>query len=94
MAEAPREQRTVVEDASVGQEQRHQLGVLLQLHGVLALVGEQGAHVDGEVHLVGQAREQRQHQFVVVARRREVRRQPIALAEIVWGGGDNSFSAG
>lgn len=81
----PREPRTVVEDASVGQQQGDELGVLLQLHGVLALVGEQCANVDGEVHLVGQAREQRQHQLVVVARRREVRRQPVALAEIVCG---------
>lgn len=74
---------TVVEDASVGQQQRHQLGVLVQLHGVLALVGKQSANVDGEVHFVGEAREERQHQFVVVAWRREVRRQPVALAKIV-----------
>lgn len=78
---------TVVEDASVGQQQRHQFGVLVQLHGVLALVGKQSANVDGEVHFVGEAREEGQHQFVVVAWRREVRRQPVALAKIVWGRG-------
>lgn len=67
----------------MGQQQRHQFGVLVQLHGVLALVGKQSANVDGEVHFVGEAREEGQHQFVVVAWRREVRRQPVALAKIV-----------
>lgn len=85
---------TVVEDASVGQQQRHQFGVLVQLHGVLALVGKQSANVDGEVHFVGEAREEGQHQFVVVAWRREVRRQPVTLAKIVCGGkGQRQFQA-
>lgn len=44
---------TVVEDTGVGQQQRDQLGVLVQLHGVLALVGEQCANVNGKVHFVG-----------------------------------------
>ena len=45
--------RTVVEDAGVGQQQRDQFGVLVQLHGVLALIGKQSANVDSEVHFIG-----------------------------------------
>lgn len=75
---------TVVKHTSVGQQQRDQFGVLVQLHGVLALVGKQSANVNGEIHFVGEAREERQHQFVVVIWWNKVRRQSIALAEIVW----------
>lgn len=75
--------RTVIEDSGVCQQQRDEFGLLLQLHGVLALVGHQHAHVDGEVHLVRKPRQQGQHQFVVVTRRDKIRRQPVALAEIV-----------
>lgn len=45
--------RTVIKDASVGQQQRDQLGVLVQLHGMLALVGKQSANVDSKVHFIG-----------------------------------------
>lgn len=46
-------ERTVIEDASVGQQQRDQFGVFVQLHGVLALVGKQCANVNSKVHFVG-----------------------------------------
>lgn len=44
---------TVVKHTSVGQQQRDQFGVLVQLHGVLALVGKQSANVNSEIHFVG-----------------------------------------
>lgn len=67
----------------MGQQQCDEFGLLLQLHGVLALVGHQRTHVDGKVHLIRKARQQGQHQFVVVTWRDKIRRQPVALAEIV-----------
>lgn len=69
----------------MGQQQRDQFGVLVQLHGVLALVGKQSANVNSEIHFVGEARQERQHQFVVVVWGNKIRRQSIALAEIVCG---------
>lgn len=77
---------TVVKHTSVGQQQRDQFGVLVQLHGEFALIGKQSANVNSKIHLVWQAREERQHQFVVVIWWNKVRRQSIALAEIVWVG--------
>lgn len=50
---------------------------------MLALIGQERAHVNGEVHLIREPRQERQHQFVVIGWRDEIRRQPIALAEIV-----------
>lgn len=47
------EERTVIKDAGVCQKQRDQFGVLVQLHGVLALVGKQRANVNGKVHFIG-----------------------------------------
>lgn len=44
---------TVVKHTSVGQQQCDQFGVLVQLHGVLALVGKQSANVNSEIHFVG-----------------------------------------
>lgn len=67
------------------QQQRDEFGVFLQLHGMFALVGEESANVDCEVHFIGQARQEREHQFVIVAWGRELHGQSIALAEIVWG---------
>lgn len=78
-----RSKRTVVEDSSVRQQQRDEFGLFFELHGMLALVGQQRAHVNGKVHLVRETRQERQHQFVVIGWRDEIRRQPIALAEIV-----------
>lgn len=74
---------TVIKDPCVCQQQCDEFGLLLQLHGVLALIGQQRTHVDGEVHLIRKPRQQGQHQFVVVGWRDKIRRQPVALAEIV-----------
>ena len=41
-------------DPSVGQQEIKQPGTLGELESVLALVGEEGANVHGEVLLVGQ----------------------------------------
>lgn len=37
----------------MGQQQCDQFGVLVQLHGVLALVGKQSANVNSKIHFVG-----------------------------------------
>lgn len=44
---------TVIEDASVGQQQCDQFGVLVELHDMLALVGKQSANVNSKVHFIG-----------------------------------------
>lgn len=44
---------TIIEDAGVGQQQRDEFGVLIQLHGVFALVRKQSANVNSEVHFIG-----------------------------------------
>lgn len=54
------------------QQQCDEFGLFLQLHGVFALVGQQRAHVDGEVHLIREPRQERQHQFVVIGWRNEI----------------------
>lgn len=69
----------------MGQQQRDQFGVLVQLHGVFALIGQQSANVNSKINFVREAREERQHQFVVVIWWNKIRRQPIALAQVVCG---------
>lgn len=83
MQQVKRREHTVIKDSCVCQQQCDEFGLLLQLHGVLALIGHQRTDVDCKVHLVRKPRQQGQHQFVVVTWRNKIRRQPIALAEIV-----------
>ena len=56
----------MVEDPGVCQEDVQQPGTLAQLERVAALVGEKGAHVDGEVLLVWERREEGETQSVIV----------------------------
>ena len=56
----------MIEDPGVGEKEVKKARALAQLEGVPALVGEQGAHVDGEVLLVGQRGEEREAEPVVV----------------------------
>ena len=56
----------MIEDPGVGEKEVKKAWALAQLEGVPALVGEQGAHVDGEVLLVGQRGEEREAEPVVV----------------------------
>ena len=72
----------VVEDPSMGEQEVEEAGALAKLEGVPALVGEQGAHIDGEVLLVGQRREKREAESVVVRLVVDVRRQAIVGSQI------------
>ena len=47
----------MVEDPGVGQENVQQAGTLAELQSVPALIGEERAHVDGKVLLVGERRQ-------------------------------------
>ena len=47
----------MVEHPGVGQENVQQAGTLAELQSVSALVGEESAHVDGKVLLVGERRQ-------------------------------------
>ena len=47
----------VIEDPGMGEQEVKKAWTLSQLEGVPALVGEQGAHVDGKVLLVRERRE-------------------------------------
>ena len=56
----------MIEDPGVGEKKVKKAWALAQLEGVPALVGEQGAHIDGKVLLVGQRGEEREAEPVVV----------------------------
>ena len=47
----------MIEDPGVCQEDVQEAGTLAELQSVPALIGEQGAHVDGKVLLVGERRQ-------------------------------------
>ena len=66
----------------MGKKEVEKPWALAQLEGVPALVGEQGAHVDREVLLVGQRREQGEGEAVVVRLVVDVRRQAIVGSQI------------
>ena len=73
----------VIEDPGMGEQEVEKAGTLAQLEGVPALVGEQGAHVDGKVLLVGQRGEEREAEPVVVRLVVDVRRQAIVGSQIL-----------
>ena len=73
----------VIEDPGMGEQEVKKAGALAQLEGVPALVGEQGAHVDGKVLLVGQRGEEREAEPVVVRLVVDVRRQAIVGSQIL-----------
>ena len=73
----------VVEDPSMGEQEVEEAGALAKLEGVPALVGEQGAHVDGKVLLVGQRGKEREAEPVVVRLVVDVRRQAIVGSQIL-----------
>ena len=56
----------VIEDPGMGEQEVKKARTLAQLEGVPALVGEQGAHIDGKVLLVGQRGEEGEAEPVVV----------------------------
>ena len=47
----------MIEDPGMGEQEVEKARTLAQLEGVPALVGEQGAHVDGKVLLVRERRQ-------------------------------------
>ena len=73
----------VIEDPGMGEQEVKKARTLAQLEGVPALVGEQGAHVDGKVLLVGQRGEKREAEPVVVRLVVDVRRQAIVGSQIL-----------
>ena len=72
----------MVENSSVGKKEVEKPWTLAQLERVPALVGEQGAHVDCEVLLVGKRGEQGEGEAVVVRLVVDVRRQAIVGSQI------------
>ena len=72
----------MVENSSMGKKEVEKPWTLAQLESVPALVGEQGAHVDREVLLVGKRREQGEGEAVVVRLVVDVRRQAIVGSQI------------
>ena len=73
----------VIEDPGMGEQEVKKARTLAQLEGVPALVGEQGAHVDGKVLLVGQRGEEGEAEPVVVRLVVDVRRQAIVGSQIL-----------
>ena len=72
----------VIEDPSMGEQEVKKARTLAQLEGVPAFVGEQGAHVDGKVLLVGQRGEEGQAEPVVVCRQAIVGSQILCTIQI------------
>ena len=72
----------VVEDPGVSQEDVQQAGTLAELQSVPALVGEERAHIDGKVLLVGERRQQGEAQPVVISFLIEVGGEAVVGAEV------------
>ena len=73
----------MIEDPGMGEQEVKKAWTLSQLEGVPALVGEQGAHIDGKVLLVGQRGEEREAEPVIVRLVVDVRRQTIVGSQIL-----------
>ena len=73
----------MVEHPGVGQEDVQQPGTLAELQSVSALVAQERAHVDGEVLLVGEGREEGKAEPVVVCLLIQIRGEAIVRAEVV-----------
>lgn len=69
----------MVEDASMCNKMVKYAWVLLELEGVLAIARQKRANVDGKVLLVGQRRQQRQVEAVIVGQLVNVCRQIVAF---------------
>lgn len=70
-----------IEDTGVRQEDVHQTGILVEPQGVLALVRQEGADIDGEVLLVRQRRQERQRELVIIRGLVKIRRESVVIAQ-------------
>ena len=72
----------MIEYSSMSKQEVQKSGALPQLEGVPALVGEQGADIDGKVLLIRQGGQQGEAQPVIVRLPVDISREPIVCSQV------------